>query len=166
MNRYPFTPAMAKFFGVKQGSGVLITQLSDEKGGNAETGPAAKAGIKPEDVVIAFDGKKIMNNQDSAWLLQIRLRAKGHCRVVRQGQEKDFEVTIAERTIENQENSKYTFEEPEEKQRPKSDSVLTMCPPRTQRIWGFRAVRLFFPLSPAALPTKQDWKDPDGIPVM
>jgi serine protease Do len=58
MNSLPFTPAMASFFGVKQGSGVLITQLVDENGESAETGPAAKAGLRPEDVAIEFDGKK------------------------------------------------------------------------------------------------------------
>ena len=34
-SQFPFTPAMAEFFGVKQGSGVLITSLSDESGGAA-----------------------------------------------------------------------------------------------------------------------------------
>jgi serine protease Do len=124
MNRYPFTPAMAKFFGVKQGSGVLITQLSDEKGRNAETGPAARAGIKLEDVIIEYDGKKILNNQ--SFRMAVANTAPGKkvkIRVVRQGQEKDFEVTIAERTLENKENGKYTFEEPEEK--PKSEIGLS-----------------------------------------
>jgi serine protease Do len=124
MNRYPFTPAMATFFGVKQGSGVLITQLSDEKGGNAETGPAAKAGIKVEDVIVEYDGKKIMNNQD--FRMAVANTAPGKkvkVRAVRQGQEKDFEVTIAERTLENKESGKYTFEEPEEK--PKTEIGLS-----------------------------------------
>jgi serine protease Do len=124
MNRLPFTPAMAQFFGVKQGSGVLITQLSDEKGKTAETGPAAKAGIKPEDIVIEFDGKKIMNNQDFRMAVaNTPPGKKARVKVVRQGQEKEFEVTIAERTLENQEPGRYTFEESEEK--PKAEIGLS-----------------------------------------
>ena len=124
MNRQPFTPAMAKFFGVKQGSGVLITQLSDEKGKTADTGPAAKAGIKPEDVVIEFDGKKIMNNQD--FRLAVADTPPGKkvtIKVVRQGQEKDFEIAVAERKMEEQEKTQYSFEEKEEK--PKSEIGLS-----------------------------------------
>jgi serine protease Do len=124
MNRQPFTPAMAKYFGVKQGSGVLVTQLSDEKGKPANTGPAAKAGIKPEDVVIGFDGKKIMNNQD--FLLAVADTPPGKkaiIKVVRQGQEKEFEVTLAERKLEEQEKTKYSFEEKEEK--PKTEIGLS-----------------------------------------
>jgi serine protease Do len=124
MNRQPFTPAMAKFFGVKQGSGVLITQLSDEKGKTADTGPAAKAGIKPEDVVIEFDGKKIMNNQD--FRLAVADTPPGKkvtIKVVRQGQEKEFEIAVAERKMEEQEKTQYSFEEKEEK--PKSEIGLS-----------------------------------------
>jgi|WetSurMetagenome_2_1015567.scaffolds.fasta_scaffold67454_2 serine protease Do len=124
MNRQPFTPDMAKFFGVKQGSGVLITQLSDEKGKPANTGPAAKAGIKPEDVVVEFDGKKIMSNQD--FLLAVADTPPGKkatIKVVRQGQEKVFDVTLAERRIEEQEKTQYSFEEKEEK--PKTEIGLS-----------------------------------------
>jgi serine protease Do len=124
MNRLPFTPAMAKYFGVKQGGGVLITQLSDEKGKNAESGPAAKAGIKAEDVVIEFDGKKVMNNQDFRMAVaDTQPGKKVKVKVVRQGQEKDFEVTVAERTFEDQDKGRYSFEESEEK--PKSEIGLS-----------------------------------------
>ena len=57
------------------------------------TGPAAKAGIKPEDVVIEFDGKKIMSNQD--FRLAVADTPPGKkvtIKVVRQGQEKEFEI--------------------------------------------------------------------------
>jgi serine protease Do len=124
MNRLPFTPAMAKFFGVKQGSGVLITQLSDEKGKNAESGPAAKAGLKPEDVVIEFDGKKVMNNQDFRMAVaDTQPGRKVKVKAVRQGQEREFEVTVAERTIEDQDKGRYSFEESEEK--PKAEIGLS-----------------------------------------
>lgn len=165
MNRYPFTPAMAKFFGVKQGSGVLITQLSDEKGGNAETGPAAKAGIKPEDVVIAFDGKKIMNNQDFRMAVANTPPGKKvTVRVVRHGQEKDFEVTIAERTIENQENSKYTFEEPEEK--PKAEIGLSFdnVPAQDAKDLGISGGAIVLSVKPGSLADEAGLEGPGRHP--
>jgi serine protease Do len=132
MNRSPFTPAMAKFFGVKQGSGVLITQLIDEKGEPSETGPAAKAGIKPEDVVVEFDGKKILNSQDFRMAVADSPPGrKTKVKVIRHGEVKELEIAIAERQFENQEKSRYSFEEKEEK--PKAEIGLTFdnIPSRT-----------------------------------
>ncbi|HTY61512.1 MAG TPA: trypsin-like peptidase domain-containing protein [Acidobacteriota bacterium] len=124
MNGQPLTPAMAKFFGVKQGYGVLITQLSDEKGKAANTGPAAKAGIKPEDVVIEFDGKKIANNQDFRMAVADTPPGKKVViKVVRQGKEMPLDVIVAERKLEEQEKAQYSFEEKEEK--PKTEIGLS-----------------------------------------
>ncbi len=124
MNRQPFTPAMARFFGIKQGSGVLITDLSDEKGRSATTGPAAKAGLKPEDVIVEFDGKKITNNQDFRLAVANTMPGtKARIKAVRQGKEQVFEVLIAERKLEEQEQAQYSFEEPEEK--PKTEIGLS-----------------------------------------
>ncbi len=124
MNSQPFTPEMAKFFGVKQGSGVLITQLSDEKGKTAETGPAAKAGVKPEDVVVEFDGKKITNNQDFRMAVADTPPGKQvKIKVVRQGQERNLDITVAERKLEEPEKAQYSFEEKEEK--PKTEIGLS-----------------------------------------
>ena len=65
MNLLPFTPAMAKYFGVKQGSGVLVTGLAAPDASASDTaGPAAKAGIKPEDVIVEFGGKPIYDVPD------------------------------------------------------------------------------------------------------
>jgi serine protease Do len=122
-NRLPFTPEMASFFGVKQGIGVLITQLVDEKGDPSEAGPAAKAGIKPEDVVIEFDGKKIRDTQDFSMAVADTLPGKSvKAKIVRHGQEKEIDIAIAERQFENQGKSKYNFEEIKEK--PKTEIGL------------------------------------------
>jgi serine protease Do len=92
--QFPFTPAMADFFGVKQGSGVLITGYPDD----AQNGPAAKAGMKAEDVIIEFDGKKIMDVQT------LRIAAANtppgktvNVKVVRFGKVMDFSITLGER---------------------------------------------------------------------
>jgi serine protease Do len=124
MNRLPFTPAMARFYGVKQGSGVLITQFVDEKGEPSESGPAAKAGLKAEDVVTEFDGQKVLDNQDFRMAVANTQPGKSvKVKVVRHGQEKEFDIAVAERRIEAQEKSQYSFEEKEEK--PKTEIGLS-----------------------------------------
>jgi serine protease Do len=116
-NGLPFTPAMANFFGVKQGSGVLITKLSDEKGGDSETGPATKAGIKPEDVIVEYDGKKILNPQDfRVAVADTPPGQKVKIKIIRHGEEKIFEVAVAERVLEDQPKEQYPLEsEPKHK---------------------------------------------------
>ncbi len=132
MNTLPFTPAMANYFGVKQGGGVLITGLNDEKGNPSDTGPAAKAGIKSEDVIVNFGGKKIYTVQDLR--LAVANTPPGeHAKVtaVRYGVEKAFDVTIAERTLENQDKGNFTFEEKEEQPKPEIGLSFDTVPQRT-----------------------------------
>lgn len=137
MNPLPFTPAMANFFGVKQGSGVLITQLVDEKGNPSESGPAAKAGIKPEDVVITFDGNKITDTQDFRMAVANAMPGKrAKVRIVRQGQERDLEVIIAERQFEKQEGSRYSFEEEEVKPKTEIGLEFDNIAPRMAKALG------------------------------
>lgn len=111
MNRFPLTRAMANFFGVKQGSGVLITQLADDDG---NPGPAAKAGLQPEDVIVEYDGKKINNSQEFRMAVAETMPGqKVKVKAIRHGQEKIFDVVVAERKLENQQQQRrpYTFED-------------------------------------------------------
>jgi len=129
MNGLPFTPALAAHFGVKQGTGVLVTQLLDERGQPSDTaGPAAKAGIRPEDVIVEFDGVKINDNQDV--ILAVANTVPGtvaKVRVVRHGEEKIFDIVLAERTygIQNGQGGRggYNFGE-DEKTKPKPEIGL------------------------------------------
>jgi len=122
MNTMSFTPAMAKYFGVKQGSGVLITGLSDETGKKPDIGPAAAAGIKPEDVVVEFDGKKISDVQD----LRLAVAntppgSKAKVKVVRFGEEKVVDVVVGERRLAGegaQDKPEFSFEEKQEDAKP------------------------------------------------
>ena len=115
MNSLPFTPAMAEFFGVKQGSGMLVTNVIGGEGDDAPPSAAAKAGIMPEDVIIDFNGKKILDEQDL--LIAVAETLPGRTvkvKVVRKGQEKEFQVTLDEREPDTQQQSRYTFaDEPE-----------------------------------------------------
>lgn len=132
MNTYPMTPEMAEFFGVagndpdgvKDGDGVLVTQLIDEKGDPAETGPAAKAGIQPGDVIVEFGDREV----ESLWDLRavVANSPPGQTipvTVVRKGQVIHTDVTLAQRTLEDRQRSESEGisldEKPEEEQKPK-----------------------------------------------
>ncbi len=133
MNTLPFTSEMARYFGVKQGSGVLITGLSDEKGDSSETGPAAKAGVKPEDVIVSFEGKRIMSVQDLR--LAVANTPPGRTvpvKLVRHGTEKTVEVTVAERLLETREDDQgsLSFEDKEEQPKPEIGLSFDNVPPR------------------------------------
>ena len=80
--------------------------------------------MKPEDVIIEFDGKKIRSTQD------FRLAAadappgrKAKVKVIRHGEEKEFEVEMAERVFEK-EKDRFSFEEQAEK--PKAEIGLEL----------------------------------------
>ena len=150
---FPFTPAMAEYFGVKQGSGVLITGLNDEKGNPSDTGPAAKAGIKAEDVIIEFDGKKIASVQD------LRLAVantppgrKVNVKAVRFGSVKDLTPTVAERTLEESQAPAGGFSF-EEKTEPKTEIGLTIdnVPPRMARDYNIEGGAMVLSVNPGSL---------------
>jgi serine protease Do len=129
MNPLPFTPEMAKYFGVKQGGGVLITKLTDEAGRDAEKGPAERAGIKVEDVITEFDGKKVLSMQDLRMAVaNTPPGRKATVKVVRHGEEKTFQVTVSERKIEaaNAARDQGGFSLDEEKVEPKPKIGLTI----------------------------------------
>lgn len=52
VNTMQLTKQLADYFGVDQGTGVLVTGVTDDS-------PAAKAGIKAGDVITAIDGEKV-----------------------------------------------------------------------------------------------------------
>jgi serine protease Do len=160
MNALPnmpsLTPAMAKFFGVKQGGGVLITGLVAEDGTPSDTaGPAAKAGIRPEDVIVEFDGKPIYDVPD----LRIAVAntppgQKVKVKVVRHGEEKVFELTVAERTLEaaaqRQQRGALSFEE-EEKPRTEIGLKFEDVPADVARQLNIKGGALITSVAPGSL---------------
>lgn len=57
INTMQLTKQLADYFGVADGKGVLVTSVAEES-------PAAKAGIKAGDVIIAVDGEKVESAGD------------------------------------------------------------------------------------------------------
>jgi serine protease Do len=120
------TDELALFFGVagndpsgiKDSDGVIVTQLIDEKGDPAETGPAFKAGIRAEDVIVKFNGREIetlydlrsaVSNTPPGQTVPVVL--------IRKGQVVNARVTLAERTYgqdRQERDDSRSFEEQEE----------------------------------------------------
>jgi len=152
MNTPPFTPAMAKFFGVKQGSGVLITQLIDEKGNPSNSGPAAKAGIRPEDVIIEFDGKRTYTTQDMMLAVaNTQPDRKATVKLVRHGEEKLLDVILAERTYETAEEGNYSFETKEEQPKPEIGLSFDNVPSQMMQALDIAGGALVLSVKPGSL---------------
>ncbi len=131
MNSLDMTPEMAEFFGVagddpdgiKNGDGVIVTDLIDESGEPAETGPAAEAGIREGDVIVKFGNREI----SALWDLRSAAANTPPGKevpvvLVRKGEVIETNVTLAERTLEQQEREAgqgLSFDEEEEKTEPK-----------------------------------------------
>lgn len=154
MNTLPFTPEMARYFGVKQGSGVLITALTDENGNPSENSPAARAGIKPEDVIVGFSKSKIFSVQDLR--LAVANTPPGQiakATVVRFGKEMAFDVTVGERKFENQqqEPGAYSFEEKKEEAKAEIGLNFDNVPSRISQEIGISGGALILSVKPGSL---------------
>ncbi|PYS74902.1 MAG: peptidase [Acidobacteria bacterium] len=52
----------AKVYGLPEAKGAIVTSVSPTEGGQAT--PAAKAGLQPNDIIVEFEGSRIVNSQD------------------------------------------------------------------------------------------------------
>jgi serine protease Do len=82
------TPALAKEFNLKNQSGALISDVVDD-------GPADKAGLKPGDVVLEYNGKPVTESRH----LQLAVAgtkpgSKVPVEILRKGEKKTLEVTV------------------------------------------------------------------------
>ena len=84
------TPQLGDFFGVKNGSGVLIRSV--EKGSRGE-----QAGFRAGDVVIKIDGSAVNDCSDFTRLLRKRTDNKASVTVMRDRKEQNLTLTLPER---------------------------------------------------------------------
>ncbi len=81
---------LAESFGMKQPRGAVVLRVLPDS-------PAAKAGFKVGDVVVDFNGKKIMRSSDLPLAVgQAAIDSKAKVTVIREGKNKSLRVTIAE----------------------------------------------------------------------
>ncbi|HEY6990994.1 MAG TPA: PDZ domain-containing protein, partial [Bryobacteraceae bacterium] len=86
----PMTPELANQFGLSETRGVLVNTVTDN-------GPAAQAGIRRGDVIIAFNGKPVSDG--NALRNEIASTAPGtqvQITVVRDKREQQLQVTLGE----------------------------------------------------------------------
>ncbi len=140
MNVFPMTPEIAEFFGVdgedpqgiKDGDGVLVTDLINEDSESSQQeSPAGRAGIRIEDVIVQIGGREIESPFDLR--SAVGTTAPGETLkvvAVRKGEVKEFDVTLARRTIDERQarsNRPLSFEEYQpEPQEPKEIGLAFM----------------------------------------
>ena len=84
------TPELRKEFAVPEGRGALI-------GGVTDGGSAAEAGLQSGDVIVEFDGKPAADSRALKLMVgQTAPGAKVEVKVLREGKEKSFTVTLKE----------------------------------------------------------------------
>lgn len=126
------TPELGKQFGLADGKGALVsTALAD--------GPAAKAGIKPGDVIIGVDGDPIGASADLLrYVLGKRVGQKITLAVVRDGKKREVTVVTTQRPKQGGEAAAASREDSADKQRsPASDrglQVRDLTPELAQRL--------------------------------
>lgn len=88
------TPELAEFFGLSSARGALIT--------NIESGsPADKAGLKKEDIILEFDGKKIENMKDLPLIVaKTPVGEEVKVNILRDGKTMEMKLTVGEMPTE------------------------------------------------------------------
>lgn len=80
------TKQLADYFGIADGRGVLVTNVSED-------GPAAKAGVKAGDVITAVDGEAIDSPGDIARVINRKKEGEVSLTVIRNKTQQTFRVT-------------------------------------------------------------------------
>jgi len=85
------TPELAESFGLEQQSGAIIA-------GVVRNGPADRAGMRPGDILLTVDGKKVGNTNDMLNLIaQLPPGGKATMKLMRKNHEASVNVTVGKR---------------------------------------------------------------------
>lgn len=118
----PLTPDLAASFGLDQHKGVLIAQIS-------ENSPAAAAGLRQGDVVVAYDGRPVTDPGD--FRNRVSLTAPGSRKelaIIRDGEQEAISVTIGKLS-----DDKVVAQGPAQSAREIGLAVQTLTPDLAQR---------------------------------
>ena len=111
------TRELAESFGMRRPSGALVAQVLPD-------GPASKAGIRPGDVVLEFNGKELNNSAQLPPLVGAsRINEPADLVVLRNGKRMDFKVTVAELPGEDEDEPAKAATSPKQLQPPKADAL-------------------------------------------
>jgi serine protease Do len=84
---------LAEYYNLKDQSGVLVTDVIPGD-------PADKAGIKPHDIIIDVNGKKVMTSHElTAMAAELTVGDKATLTVMRDGKQKSFDVEVGKRPL-------------------------------------------------------------------
>jgi serine protease Do len=99
VNIQPITPEIAEGLGIKDTRGALVSDAQPDT-------PAAKAGIKPGDIVTKVNGQEVKDARDlSRRISSLAPGASVKITVLRDGKEKDFSVSLAKLPDRRADNS-------------------------------------------------------------
>ena len=88
VNVQSVTEDIAETYGIREGTGARVASVASD-------GPAAKAGILQDDVIVRFDGKDVSSMRGLPRLVsQTRIGKEVEVEVSRKGQRRTFRVTI------------------------------------------------------------------------
>jgi serine protease Do len=91
---------MAKAFGLNQGGGALVSEVTAGS-------PAAKAGIERGDIILALNGKTVSGPDDlSVYISEMAPGSTVHLKIARNGQTREVTATLSELTEKPEESAR------------------------------------------------------------
>ena len=94
------TPQIARIYKLPVVTGAIVSNVSEsmEVDGRMVESPAARAGLKPHDIIIEFNGERIRDDSDLVRrVASTTVGTKAGIRLFRDGEEKRLEVVIGQR---------------------------------------------------------------------
>ena len=109
------TRELAESFGMHRPSGALVARVMPD-------GPASKAGIRPGDIVVEFNGKDVSNSAQLPPMVGAsRIDEPATVGILRGGQRMEFKITVAELPADD--DGKAASRVPSPKEVPKADAL-------------------------------------------